>query len=107
MHFEPSDDVLFELGLTRSEVGDTRFARGKGCEECNFTGYRGRMALAEVLRIDERLREAILDSASTGELTAIAREAGMRTLRAAGMRAIYDGETTVEEVLRETIHESV
>ncbi len=107
VEYEPSDDVLRELGLTRSDVGGRSFARGKGCEHCNFTGYRGRMALGEILVLDERLRSAILDNASTGELNALARESGMRTLRTNGLRAILDGATTVEEVLRETIHEAV
>ncbi|MBK8977953.1 MAG: Flp pilus assembly complex ATPase component TadA [Planctomycetes bacterium] len=107
VEYEPSDDVLHELGLRREDVGDARFARGQGCDACNFTGYRGRMALGEILVLDERLRTAILDAASTGELTRIARETGMRTLRAAGLRAIHDRVTTVDEVLRETIHETV
>jgi len=106
VHFEPADDVLRELGLTRADIGDKQFARGRGCEACNFSGFRGRTALGEILVVGERVREAVLDGASTSELGRVAREAGMRTLRDAGLRAIFDGLTTVEEVLRETIHES-
>ena len=96
-----------ELGLTRESVGGAKFARGRGCEECNFTGFRGRMALSEIMRVDERLRQAVLDGDSTGELIRVAQEGGMQTLRQAGLRAIFGGETTVEVVLRETIHEAV
>jgi type IV pilus assembly protein PilB len=104
--FDPSEELLRELGLTRADVGAKQFARGRGCEACNFSGFRGRMALGEVLEIGERVRNSILDGASTAELTRVAREAGMRSLRDAGLRAIFDGHTTVEEVLRETIHET-
>ncbi|MEO0481098.1 MAG: ATPase, T2SS/T4P/T4SS family [Planctomycetota bacterium] len=103
--YEPSDDVLRELMVSREEVGDRRFARGKGCDECSFTGYRGRLALCEILTLDERIRQAILEQASSGEIERIAREGGMRTLRQAGLRAIFEGVTSVEEVLRETLHE--
>ncbi len=102
--YEPSEAVLHELGVTPEEIGAKQFARGKGCEACNFSGYRGRMALAEILVIDERLREIILDGTSTDRLQAAARESGMTTLRQAGLQAIYDGHTTVEEVIRETMY---
>jgi type IV pilus assembly protein PilB len=62
------------------------------------------MALAEILVIDERLREIILDGTSTDRLQAAARESGMTTLRQAGLQAVYDGHTTVEEVIRETMY---
>jgi type IV pilus assembly protein PilB len=107
VRYEPSDEVVHELGLTREELGGAQFARGRGCEQCNFTGFRGRMALSEIMRMDERLRQAVLDQASTNEVIRVAREGGMQTLRVAGLRAIFDGATTVEEVLRETIHETV
>ncbi len=106
IEFEPSDELLRELGLTRADVGGKHFARGRGCDVCNFSGFRGRMALSEILTVGERVKEAVLDGASTSELGRIARESGMSTLRDSGLRAIFDGITTVEEVLRETIHES-
>jgi type IV pilus assembly protein PilB len=101
--FEPNDDLLRELGLDRSDVDGTSFVQGKGCEACNFSGYRGRMALVEIMVLDERLKEMILDGESTAALARAAREAGMRTLRDAGLRAIFSGDTTAEEVLRETL----
>lgn len=105
VEYEPSDDVLRELMVSREEVGQRKFARGKGCDACSFTGYRGRLALCEILNLDERTRQAILDGASSGEIDRLAREGGMRTLRQAGLRAVFEGVTSVEEVLRETLHE--
>jgi type IV pilus assembly protein PilB len=101
--YEPPDGVLRELGLSPAEVVGEKFAQGKGCEDCNFTGFRGRVALCEILVIDDRLRELILERGSTNRLYEAARESGMRSLREAGLRAIHDGITTVEEVLRETM----
>ncbi|MFY9343562.1 MAG: GspE/PulE family protein [Planctomycetota bacterium] len=101
--YEPADDVLRRLGLTVDQVVGKKFAYGKGCATCNFTGYRGRMAITEILDIDDRLREMILQGASTTALQAAAIENGLATLRENGLQAIFDGHTSVEEVLRETI----
>jgi type IV pilus assembly protein PilB len=101
--FEPSDDILRRLELTAAQVVGRRFAYGKGCQTCNFTGYRGRMAVTEILDIDDRLREMILQGASTTTLHAAAIENGLVTLRENGLQAVFDGHTTAEEVLRETI----
>ncbi|MCR9247270.1 MAG: GspE/PulE family protein [bacterium] len=102
--FEPADDVLRRLELTMDQVAGSKFAYGKGCQLCNFTGYRGRMAITEVLVIDDRMREMILDGVSTSQLQEAAVESGMSTLRESGLAAIFAGETTVEEVLREAGH---
>jgi type IV pilus assembly protein PilB len=101
--YEPADDVLRRLQLTADQVLGKKFAHGKGCARCNFTGYRGRMALTEILDIDDRLREMILQGASTTALHAAAIENGLVTLRENGLQAVFDGITSVEEVLRETI----
>jgi type IV pilus assembly protein PilB len=101
--YEPADDVLRRLNLTIDQVLGKKFAYGKGCAACNFTGYRGRMAITEILDIDDRLREMILQGASTTTLQAAAVEGGLATLRENGLQAIFDGHTSVEEVLRETI----
>jgi type IV pilus assembly protein PilB len=101
--YEPADDILRRLGLTLNQVLGKKFAYGKGCARCNFTGYRGRMAITEILDIDDRLREMILTGASTTALQAAAIENGLVSLRENGLQAIFDGQTTVEEVLRETI----
>ena len=102
--YEPGDDVLRRLGLQAEQVLGKRFAHGKGCQTCNFTGYRGRMAITEILDIDDRLREMILQGASTTTLQAAAIENGLVTLRENGLAAVFDGHTTVEELLRETGH---
>jgi type IV pilus assembly protein PilB len=102
--YEPSDDVLRRLSLQANQVVGKRFAFGKGCQTCNFTGYRGRMAITEILDVDDRLREMILQGASTTALQAAAIEAGLVTLRENGLQSVFDGLTTVEELLRETGH---
>jgi type IV pilus assembly protein PilB len=101
--YEPGADVLRRLGLGVDQVVGKKFAHGKGCASCNFTGYRGRMAITEILDIDDRLREMILQGASTTALQAAAVESGLATLRENGLQAIFDGHTAVEEVLRETL----
>ena len=101
--YEPADDILRRLSLTADEVVGSKFAYGKGCATCNFTGYRGRMAITEILEIDDRIREMILDGASTNKVQEAAVESGLKTLRENGLQAVFDGVTTVEELLRETI----
>ena len=99
--YEPSDEVLRRLGLDAAQVAGKKFARGKGCNVCNFTGHKGRMAIHEILVVDDRIRELMLSSASTSALAAAALEAGMEPLRASGLRAVFEGITSVEELLRE------
>ena len=92
-----------ELNLKASEVQGKQFAYGKGCETCHFTGFKGRTALFEILLMSDRIREMIMDGAATDAIRTAAKEQGMRGLRESGLLAIFDGVTTVEEVLRETI----
>ena len=101
--YEPEDKVLLELGLRKDDVVGKKFAYGKGCEACNHTGFRGRLAIFELMGCTEPIKNMILDSAPTGRLREQARREGMRSLRDSGLLAIYDGQTTVEEVLRETM----
>jgi type IV pilus assembly protein PilB len=101
--YDPSDEILMELSLKAQDVIGKQFAYGKGCEACHFTGMKGRTAIFEILEMSDRLREMVLDGAATDEIRSAAKEQGMRTLRDAGLLAIFDGVTTVEEVLRETI----
>ncbi|MCX7886399.1 MAG: ATPase, T2SS/T4P/T4SS family, partial [Verrucomicrobiae bacterium] len=100
--YEPNEAVLRQLGLTPSEVGDRPFYYGKGCPECNQTGYKGRKGLFELLLITDPIRELINQRAPTGVIRARALELGLRTLREDGIRNILDGNTTVEEVLKYT-----
>jgi type IV pilus assembly protein PilB len=100
--YEPSEDELMLLGLSPHEVGDKKFYKGRGCDECNNTGYRGRKGIFETLRIGDTLREMINQRAPGVVLRQKAIELGMRTLREEGLQAIFDGETSVEEILKYT-----
>ena len=94
-----------ELELRPDDVAGRTFYYGKGCEVCNNTGYKGRMGLYEIMILDDDMRDMIIKHASTQVLRAEARKRGMRTLRQGGLLAIYDGITSIEEVVRETIME--
>jgi type IV pilus assembly protein PilB len=101
----PSTEMLAELGLTPDDVRGKHFYRGRGCDICNNTGYKGRVGLFELMVINDDLREMILKNSSTDELRDKACSYGMVALRDAGLEAVYAGTTTVEEVVRETIVE--
>ena len=101
----PTEEELMELALMPSDVEGRTFFRGRGCPECKKTGYRGRMALFEIMTMDDTLREMVMSQASTAVLRAEARRRGMQTLRESGLISIYDGQTTIDEVVRETITE--
>ena len=101
--YAPAEKVLAELNLTADEIVGSEFAFGKGCVRCNFTGFRGRLALGEIMVMDDRLRQMVLDGASASAIADAALEGGMSTLRRAGLKAVFDGLTTVEEVIRETM----
>ncbi len=101
--YEPDDDQLFELGLTREMAGNRKFAYGTGCEQCGGTGYKGREAIFEFMIVNETLKQMLLDGASVAQLRDKARAQGMKSLREAGVEAIFEGNTTIEEVIRETL----
>ncbi|MDP6890729.1 MAG: ATPase, T2SS/T4P/T4SS family [Phycisphaerales bacterium] len=103
--YTPSETELMEVELRPADVVGRTFFRGTGCEACNGSGYKGRLAIFEMLVMDDGLREMIMTQASTALLRTEARRRGMRTLRESGMLSIYDGRTTIDEVLRETINE--
>ncbi len=94
----PTDDQVRLLGAGRGDLVGAR--RGSGCEGCRDTGYVGRIGIYELLVMDEAMRAAVHDGESSGRLTAMARERGMRLLREDGLRLVREGVTTVEEVLR-------
>ena len=100
--YKPKRDILEDLGLNPQELGDRKFYFGGGCPECNQTGYRGRSGLFEMITITDSFRELINSGAATLVLRQKAIEQGMRTLREDGLRSIFDGETTIEEVLKYT-----
>jgi type IV pilus assembly protein PilB len=100
--YKPSEFVLNELGLTLDDVEGKELYYGKGCHECNDTGYLGRTGIFELMIISEPIRELIMKKSPTVILREKAKELGMRTMREAGILKIFDGITTVEEVARET-----
>jgi len=103
--FTPTEEQLMELALRTSDVEGRKFARGRGCETCLKSGYKGRMALFEIMTMDDEIRDLVIKQASTRILRQESRKRGMRTLRESGLLAIYDGQTTIDEVVRETMTE--
>ena len=103
--FQPTEEMLIELNLVPEQVRGRTFYYGRGCEQCNNTGYRGRTAIFETMRLDDELRQLIRNQSSSNVLRSEARRRGMRSLRESGLLNIYDGITTIEEVIRETIVE--
>jgi type IV pilus assembly protein PilB len=95
--------ALIEAGYSQDEAAKTIVQHGKGCATCNNTGYKGRVGLYEVMEINDELRELILVGASALEIKKKALEQGMITLRRSGLQKVAAGQTTMEEVLRETV----
>jgi type IV pilus assembly protein PilB len=102
----PAADVLADLELTTDQTAGQKFYRGRGCDRCNRTGYKGRLGLFELLVMNDDLRDMVMRNASTEDLREAARKAGMKTLRENGMESMFAGLTTAEEVIRETILEA-
>lgn len=100
--YDPDDDAIQRLGLTRADIGSRQFAYGKGCKICNATGYKGRKGVFEYLQMSNPVREMINDREPTLVIREKARELGMRTMREDAIRNVLDGYTTVDEVLRYT-----
>jgi type IV pilus assembly protein PilB len=100
--YKPSESELAEVGLKPEDVNGKKFYRPKGCKECNDIGYKGRIGIFEVLIMNDKLRKLISDRSHTGMLRKAAIESGMRTLRQDGLLKVYDGVTSLEEVIRET-----
>ena len=103
--YEPTEEQLMELALTPDDVQGRKFFRGRGCDHCFKSGYKGRLGLFEIMTLDDDMRDMIMRDVSTEALRKEARAKGMSTLRDAGLRAIYEGQTTIDEVVRETIAE--
>ena len=101
--YKPNQDLLEEVGVSPEEAEQITFYHGKGCVDCNYTGYRGRIGLFELLVPTEPIKEMILARASSAAIREQARKEGMRTLRDDGWEKVINGITTVEELLRETL----
>ena len=99
----PPEDMILDLGLKLEDMTGRKFFRGSGCDTCNNTGYKGRVGLFELMIMDDDLRDMILQNRSTDEIRKAAQRKGMVTLRDAGINFIFDGTTTIDEIVRETI----
>ncbi|MBI1246341.1 pilus assembly protein PilB [bacterium] len=100
---EPSQDALYLLDLKEEELAGRKFFKGSGCENCNGTGYKGRIGIFELMIMNDELRQMIMQNTSTDELRDEATKYGMIPLRTAGLELAFDGLTTLDEVLRETV----
>ena len=100
--FEPTENQLSLLNLSPHDIGDKAFYYGRGCQNCNDTGYRGRKGIFELLVINDTIRNLINERAPSVVLRQKAVELGMVTLREDGLRSIFDGATTIEEVVKYT-----
>ncbi len=100
--YEPNESVINQLGLSPHELGDKEFYTGIGCDVCGNSGYKGRQGLFELLKVNDSIRELVIERAPTVVIKQKAIELGMTTLREDGLRNIYNGVTTIEEVLKYT-----
>jgi len=105
--FEPSDELLMELQLPIEQARQYSFYYGKGCPNCNNSGYRGRTGIYELMDVTDDIRDMITSDASIDDMRNLARSQGMTSLREAGLKLIFDGVTTIDEVVRETVMEDV
>jgi type IV pilus assembly protein PilB len=104
--YTPPREIIDDLELTSDQIRGKRFYRGAGCELCNNTGYKGRVGLFELMIMTNDMRDKIMNNAQTDELRELARKQGMVPLRQAGIKCCFEGVTTPDEVVRETILEA-
>jgi type IV pilus assembly protein PilB len=102
----PSEELLVDLGMKAEQMSGKRVFRGRGCEVCNNTGYKGRVGLFELMMMNDQLRDMVMMNSSIDEMRKVAQSYGMVTLREAGLNFAFDGTTTLDEVVRETILEA-
>ncbi len=100
------DKALIHLGVEPEDVRSYRLFKGKGCQSCNGTGIKGRIAIFELMKMSENIREAILEKASASVIRSLARKDGMRTLRRSALLKLKRGETTIEEVLNASVRDT-
>lgn len=105
--FDPSDDLLMELQLPIAQARQYKFYYGKGCQRCNNSGYKGRTGIYELLDITDDIRDLVANAANVDDIRNFARSQGMTTLREAGLKLIFDGISTIDEVVRETVMEDM
>jgi type IV pilus assembly protein PilB len=103
--FQPTEAQLMEIELAPEDVKDKKFFYGRGCNRCNNTGYRGRIALFEIMTFNDEIRNLIMNRASTNILRIAAQKTGMKLLRENGLASVYDGVTTIDEIVKATVIE--
>jgi type IV pilus assembly protein PilB len=99
--------VLINIGVPPEEVGDYRLNKGKGCNNCNGSGIKGRIAIFETMRMSEKIKDLVLSGGNSGDIRNMARQEGMRTLRRSALLKLKRGETTIEEVVNASVKDSV
>jgi type IV pilus assembly protein PilB len=102
----PSEELLLDLGKVAEDMAGKKVFRGRGCEVCNNTGYTGRVGLFELMIMNDKLRDMVMENASIDSMRTVAQSYGMVTLREAGLNFAFEGVTTLDEVVRETILEA-
>ena len=100
--YKPSESELLEFGISKEKIKGMKFYKGKGCQKCNDSGYKGRTGLYELLVVDDKIRDLVVKRESLASIRNAACEGGMKTLRENGLKKVMEGITTIEEVLRET-----
>ena len=101
--YEPTETELRALNLTTAHLAEARFAKGRGCDRCRGTGYKGRAGIFEIFTVDDEIRHLINENAPVSKIRQRARDLGMRTLREDGIRKVVSGMTTPEEVISATM----
>jgi len=101
--YTPDPHILKEMGVSPEDVANITFFHGKGCSECNYTGYRGRAGIFELLTLSDPVKDLVLKRAASSEIFHQARKDGMRTLREDGWQKVIQGITTPEEILHSTV----
>ncbi|MDX9755873.1 MAG: GspE/PulE family protein, partial [bacterium] len=101
---QPDPALIREMGFSPEEVSNITFFHGRGCPECNYTGYKGRTGIYELLTLSETVKEMVLAREATSRIFHQARKEGMRTLREDGWEKVIQGITTLEEILQSTVH---
>jgi type IV pilus assembly protein PilB len=102
----PSEDLVIDLGMKLDDFRKKKIYKGRGCEVCNNTGYKGRVGLFELLIMNDKMRDMVMENCAVDELRDAATGFGMVTLRQAAMNFAFEGMTTLDEVVRETILEA-
>ena len=100
--YKPGKDVINELNIPESELQGRHFYIGKGCNNCDQTGYKGRMAILEIMITNDEINSLIIEESSAETIRQAAKRNGMRSLAEGGLNAACNGLTTLEEVIRET-----